>query len=42
MTMEDWAKRLDVFLEFKEEVLKDKERVSAEIVKHFAESEFGK
>ena len=43
MTMEDWAKRLDVFLEFnEEEVLKDKGRVSAEIAKSFAESEFEK
>ena len=43
MTMEDWAKKLDVFLEFnEEEVLKDKGRVSAEIAKSFAESEFEK
>lgn len=43
MTMEDWAKRLDVFLQFnEEEVLKDKGRVSAEIAKSFAESEFEK
>ena len=43
MTMEDWAKRLDVFLEFnEEEVLRDKGRVSAEIAKSFAESEFEK
>ena len=43
MTMEDWEKRLDVFLEFnEEEVLKDKGRVSAEIAKSFAESEFEK
>lgn len=43
MTMEDWAKRLDVFLEFNEEdILKDKGRVSAEIEKSFAESEFEK
>lgn len=43
MTMEDWAKRLDVFLEFnEEEILKDKGRVSAEIAKSFAESEFEK
>lgn len=41
MTMEDWAKRLDVFLQFnEEEVLHDKGRVSAEIAKAFAESEF--
>ncbi len=43
MTMEDWAKRLDVFLQFnEEEILKDKGRVSAEIAKSFAESEFEK
>ena len=43
MTMEDWAKKMDVFLEFnEEEVLKDKGRVSAEIAKSFAESEFEK
>lgn len=43
MTMEDWAKRLDVFLEFNEEdVLKDKGKVTAEIAKSFAESEFEK
>ncbi|HAN40461.1 MAG TPA: virulence RhuM family protein [Candidatus Cloacimonetes bacterium] len=43
MTMEDWAKRLDVFLEFNEEdILKDKGRVSAAIAKSFAESEFEK
>lgn len=43
MTMEDWAKRLDVFLEFNEEdILKNKGKVSAEIAKCFAESEFEK
>lgn len=43
MTMEDWAKRLDVFLEFNEEdILKDKGRISAAIAKSFAESEFEK
>lgn len=43
MTMEDWAKKLDVFLQFnEEEVLHDKGRVSAEIAKSFAESEFEK
>ncbi len=31
MTMEDWAKRLDVFLEFnEEEILSNKGKVSAE------------
>ena len=43
MTMEDWAKRLDVFLKFNEEdILTDKGRVSTEIAKSFAESEFEK
>lgn len=43
MTMEDWAKKLDVFLQFnEEEVLHDKGRVSAEIAQSFAESEFEK
>lgn len=43
MTMEDWAAKLDVFLQFnEEEVLHDKGRVSAEIAKSFAESEFEK
>lgn len=41
MTMEDWAKRLDIFLEFnEEEILRNKGKVSAEIAKSFAESEF--
>jgi hypothetical protein len=43
MTMEDWAKRLDVFLEFNEEdILQNKGKISAEIAKSFAESEFEK
>ncbi len=43
MTMEDWAKRLDVFLELNEEtILQGKGKVSAEIAKSFAESEFEK
>ena len=43
MTMEDWAKRLDVFFEFnEEEILRDKGKVSSEIAKSFAESEFEK
>lgn len=43
MTMEDWAKRLVAFLEFNEEdILHDKGRVTAEIAKSFAESEFEK
>ena len=40
MTMEDWAKRLDIFLEFnEEEILRNKGKV---IAKSFAESEFEK
>lgn len=43
MTMEDWAKRLDVFLQFnEEEILHDSGNVSAEVAKSFAESEFEK
>jgi len=43
MTMEDWAKRLDMFLEFDErKILEDKGRVAAELAKTHAESEFEK
>ena len=43
MTMEDWAKKLDVFLQLNEEtILQGKGSVSAEIAKAFAESEFEK
>lgn len=43
MTMEDWAKRLDIFLEFDDrEILKDSGKVTAEIAKEFALSEFEK
>lgn len=43
MTMEDWAKKLNAFLQFnEEEILYDKGKVSAEIAKSFAESEFEK
>ena len=43
MTMEDWAKRLDLFLEFNErDILKDAGAISAEIAKQHAESEFEK
>jgi hypothetical protein len=43
MTMEDWAKRLDIFLEFDErEVLKDSGKVTAKIAHEFAHSEFEK
>ena len=41
MTMEDWAKRLDIFLEFAErEILQDSGKISADIAKAHAESEF--
>ena len=41
MTMEDWAQRLDAFLEFTDrEVLRDGGKVSAELAKAHAESEF--
>lgn len=43
MTMEDWARKLDVFLELNEEtILQGKGKVTAEIAKAFAESEFEK
>jgi len=43
MTMEDWEKRLNAFLQFNErELLRDAGRVTAEIAKCFAESEFEK
>ena len=43
MTMEDWAKRLNKFLDFNEmEILNDKGKVTSEIAKSFAESEFEK
>ncbi|HLA33578.1 MAG TPA: virulence RhuM family protein [Rhodocyclaceae bacterium] len=43
MTMEDWAKRLDAFLEFTErDILQDAGKVSAEMAKAHAESEFEK
>ena len=41
MTMADWASKLDAFLQFNDaEVLQDKGKVTAEIAKAFAESEF--
>ena len=41
MTMEDWAKRLDQFLELTErDILRDAGRISAEVAKSHAESEF--
>ncbi len=43
MSMEDWAKRLDVFLEFNDEdILQGKGKVTHAIAKAFAESEFEK
>lgn len=43
MTMEDWAKRLDAFLEFDErEVLQDAGKVSAKLAQAHAEGEFEK
>jgi hypothetical protein len=43
MTMEDWAKRLDIFLSADErQVLQDAGRISAEIAKEHAEGEFEK
>ncbi|HAU0840596.1 TPA: virulence RhuM family protein [Legionella pneumophila] len=43
MTMEDWATRLDKFLEFDErDVLKNAGKISAKIAKKHAESEFEK
>jgi hypothetical protein len=43
MTMEDWAKRLDLFLEFDDrDILKDAGTITAQIAKQHAESEFEK
>ncbi len=43
MTMEDWAKRLDMFLEVADrEILKDRGKVTSLMAKEFAESEFEK
>jgi len=43
MTMADWADKLDAFLKFNDaELLQDKGKVTAEIAKKFAESEFEK
>ncbi len=43
MTMEDWAKRLDAFLEFDDRaILKDGGKISATLAKNYAESEFEK
>ena len=41
MTMEDWASKLDAFLQFNDaDILQDKGKVTAAIAKAFAESEF--
>ncbi len=43
MTMEDWAKRLNAFLQFNErEILDNPGKISAEVAKSFAESEYEK
>lgn len=43
MSMEDWAKRLNQFLEFNErEILQNAGRISADVAKSHAESEFEK
>ena len=43
MTMEDWSKRLDMFLEFDDrDILTNAGSISAKIAKDFAESEFEK
>ncbi len=43
MTMENWTKRLDQFLEFDErEVLHDSCRISAQVAKEHVEAEFEK
>ena len=43
MTMEDWAKRMDLFLEFDErEILNDSGKITVKIAKDHAQSEFEK
>jgi hypothetical protein len=43
MTMEDWSERLDKFLEFDDrEILQNAGKITQEIAKQHAESEFGK
>ncbi len=43
MSMEDWSKRLDAFLEFDErEVLQNSGKISAKLAQTHAESEFEK
>jgi hypothetical protein len=43
MTMDDWAEKLNAFLKFNNEnILENAGKVSAEVAKLFAESEFEK
>lgn len=43
MTMEDWAKRLDAFLEFDDrEILKNSGKISAKLAQAHAQTEFEK
>jgi len=43
MTMQDWSKRLDLFLEYDDRaILKDAGKITAQIAKEKAESEFEK
>lgn len=43
MTMKDWARKLNAFLQFNErEILNHSGRVTQEVAKAFAESEFEK
>ena len=43
MTMDDWAQKLNAFLKFNDaEILENAGKVTAEIAKSFAESEFEK
>lgn len=43
MTMKDWVEKLNAFLQFNEEdILQNAGKVTAEIAKAFAESEFEK
>ena len=43
MTMADWASKLDAFLKFNDaDILQNKDTVTAEIARQFAESEFEK
>lgn len=43
MTMEDWAKRLDAFLEFDDrKVLSDAGKITAKLAREYAENELEK